>query len=122
MKEPRPTMISARPPERRSTVENSWKTRIGSSELRTVTALVSRMRRRPGGRGREHDGRRRDREVGPMVLAHSEDVEADFVGELDLLDELAQAAGGVASLLAPDVREREYADLHLSFLAHGRSR
>src|SRR6188472_3512632 len=44
MKDPRPTMISARPPETRSSVENSWKTRIGSSELRTVTALVSRMR------------------------------------------------------------------------------
>src|SRR5262245_50975508 len=44
MKDPRPTMISARPSETRSSVENSWKTRIGSSELRTVTALVSRMR------------------------------------------------------------------------------
>ena len=44
-----------------------------------------------------------------MVLADAEDVEADRVGELDLLDELAQAAGGVASLLAPNIREREYA-------------
>jgi len=44
MNEPRPTMISARPPESKSTVENSWKTRTGSSELRTVTALVNRMR------------------------------------------------------------------------------
>ena len=44
MNEPRPTMISARPPERRSSVENSWNTRTGSSELSTVTALVSRMR------------------------------------------------------------------------------
>ena len=44
MNDPRPTMISARPPESRSSVENSWKTRIGSSELRTVTALVSRIR------------------------------------------------------------------------------
>ena len=37
-------MISARPPEIRSTVANSSNTRTGSSELRTVTALVSRMR------------------------------------------------------------------------------
>ena len=44
MNEPRPTMISARPPESRSRVAKSWKTRTGSSELRTVTALVSRIR------------------------------------------------------------------------------
>ena len=44
MNEPRPAMISARPPESRSTVANCWKTRIGSSELITLTALVSRIR------------------------------------------------------------------------------
>ena len=33
MNEPRPAMISARPPESRSTVANCWKTRTGSSEL-----------------------------------------------------------------------------------------
>jgi hypothetical protein len=44
MKEPRPAMISARPSDSRSTSANSWKTRTGSSELRTVTALVRRMR------------------------------------------------------------------------------
>ena len=43
MKEPRPAMISARPLERRSRVENCWKTRTGSSEESTETALVSRM-------------------------------------------------------------------------------
>ena len=37
-------MISARPPEIRSSVAKSWKTRTGSSELSTETALVSRMR------------------------------------------------------------------------------
>ena len=37
-------MISARPPESRSTVANSWNTRTGSSELSTVTALVRRIR------------------------------------------------------------------------------
>ena len=45
MKDPRPTVISARPPEMRSSVAKSWNTRTGSSELSTVTALVSRMRR-----------------------------------------------------------------------------
>ena len=44
MNEPRPAMISARPPDSRSIVANCWKTRTGSSELRTVTALESRMR------------------------------------------------------------------------------
>ncbi len=37
-------MISARPPEIRSTVAKSWKTRTGSSELSTETALVRRIR------------------------------------------------------------------------------
>jgi hypothetical protein len=44
MNDPRPAMISARPPERRSSVAKSWKTRTGSSELSTLTALVRRMR------------------------------------------------------------------------------
>ena len=39
------TLVSARPPEMRSTVEKSWKTRTGSSELSTVTALVRRIPR-----------------------------------------------------------------------------
>jgi hypothetical protein len=37
-------MISARPSEIRSSVAKSWKTRTGSSELKTVTALVRRTR------------------------------------------------------------------------------
>ena len=44
MNEPRPAMISARPPESRSSVAKSWKTRTGSSELSTVTALDNRIR------------------------------------------------------------------------------
>ncbi len=43
MNDPRPTMISARPALRPSSVANCWKTRTGSSELSTVTALVSRI-------------------------------------------------------------------------------
>ena len=45
MNEPLPAMISARPPEIRSRVAKSWNTLTGSSELRTDTALVSRIRR-----------------------------------------------------------------------------
>ena len=43
MKEPRPAMISARPPDSRSSVANCWKTLTGSSDESTVTALVSRI-------------------------------------------------------------------------------
>lgn len=41
--EPRPAMFSARPPDSRSSVAKSWKTRTGSSELSTDTALVRRI-------------------------------------------------------------------------------
>ena len=41
--------------------------------------------------GGEHDGRSGDGELGPVVLADAVDVEADLVGELDLLHEVAQA-------------------------------
>ena len=44
MNEPRPAMISARPPDSRSIVAKSWNTRTGSSDESTVTALVSRIR------------------------------------------------------------------------------
>ena len=37
-------MISARPLDSRSSVENCWKTRTGSSLLSTLTALVNRIR------------------------------------------------------------------------------
>ena len=45
MNEPRPATISALPFESRSSVANSWNTRTGSAALRTVTALVRRIRR-----------------------------------------------------------------------------
>src|SRR2546428_2499329 len=43
MNEPRPTTISARPREMRSSVANCSNTRTGSAALRTATALVKRM-------------------------------------------------------------------------------
>src|SRR2546430_484324 len=43
MNEPRPAMISARPPEIRSMCANCSKTRTGSSEESTLTALESRI-------------------------------------------------------------------------------
>ena len=59
-----------------------------------MTALVSRIRSVRAAAAAEHDGGRRDREVGPVVLADAEHVEADLVGELDLLDQVAQPLGG----------------------------
>ena len=44
MNVPRPAMISARPPEMRSTVAKSSNTRTGSRVERIVTALATRMR------------------------------------------------------------------------------
>ena len=44
MNDPRPTVISARPPLMASTVEKRWKTRIGSSLESTVTDVPSRIR------------------------------------------------------------------------------
>ena len=44
MNDPRPAMISARPPDSRSSVAKSWYTRTGSSDDSTVTALESRTR------------------------------------------------------------------------------
>ena len=100
MKEPRPTMISARPPDSRSSVAKSWKTRTGSSELSTVTALVSRMRSVRAATAASTTAGRRDREVGAVVLADAEHVEADLVGQLDLLQQVAHP------LLGRDRRSR----------------
>ena len=45
MNEPRLRITSARPPDTASSVEKRWNTRTGSSELRTVTAEPSLIRR-----------------------------------------------------------------------------
>ena len=70
--------------------------------------------RRPRGHCCEHDCRCGDGEVGAVVLADAEDVEADLVRELGLLDELVQAL--LRTLALPRVREREDADLHAEVL------
>ena len=76
--------------ERREVLEDAH----GSSELSTLDrARRAGCARALGGR-REHDGGRRDGEVGAVVLADAEDVEPDLVGELDLLDQVAQPLGG----------------------------
>ena len=91
MNEPRPAMISARPPESRSSVANCWNTRTGSSELSTLTALVSRMRFVRSATAARAIAGAETAKSGPVVLADPEDVEPDLVGEGRLLDQVAQA-------------------------------
>ena len=68
------------------------------------------------GGGRQHDGRRRHGEVGAVVLADAEDVETDLVGQLDLLDQVAQALtrclGHARHHAGLELAERVDADLH----------
>ena len=92
MNEPRPAMISARPPDSRSSVAKSWKTRTGSSELMTLTALVSRIRFVRAAAAARTTAGAETAKSGPVVLADAEDVEAELVGELDLLEQVARAA------------------------------
>ena len=54
--------------------------------------------------GGEHDRGRGRREVRAVVLADAEDVEPDLVGELDLLDEVAQPLAGRQRAPVPGVR------------------
>ena len=88
MNEPRPAMISARPPETRSSVAKSWKTRTGSSELITETALVSRMRDVRAAAAARMTAGAETVNSWPVVLADAEHVEPDLVGQLDLLEQV----------------------------------
>ena len=59
-----------------------------------MTALDRRMRSSPGGNCREGDCRRGHEEVGAVVLADREHVEAELVGELRLLEEVMHSLLG----------------------------
>jgi hypothetical protein len=82
-------MISARPPESRSSSANCSKNanRVVRAEhghgAREPDALGSRRDRR------EHDRRCGDDEIGPVMLADAENVEPELVRELGLLEEVA---------------------------------
>ena len=93
MNDLRPAMISARPPEeqveRREVLEHADRVVRAQDGDRAREPDPARSLRP---RGEHHRGRRHS-EVGPMVLAHAEDVEADPIGELDLLEQVAEALG-----------------------------
>ena len=106
-------MISARPPDSRSSVAKSWNTRTGSSELSTRDGAREADLLGAGRARGQRDGRGRDREVGPVVLADAEHVEADLVGQLGLLQEVAHPLlAGSTPVAVAQLRERVHADLH----------
>ena len=104
VKEPRPSVTSARPFETALSVEKRWNTRIGSSDDSTVTAEPSQIRLRAPGDGGEHHVGRGDREVGPMMLADAEGIDAGLVGQHAFLDHVADDLGVRARRCRPAPR------------------
>ncbi len=91
MNEPRPAMISARPPEIRSSSANCLKDAYGVLRAEDGHGAREPDPLGPGGDRRQHDGRCGDEKVRPVVLADREHVEADLIGQLGLLEQLAHA-------------------------------
>ena len=116
MNEPRPAMISARPPERRSSVAYCWKTRTGSSELSTVTALVSRMRVVRSATAASAIAGAETAKSGRWCSPIAEDVEPDLVGERRLLDRFAEPLLGrdrpARAWVGRELREGVEAEFH----------
>ena len=54
----------------------------GTSEADVLSAL---------GHGREHDRRHGDGEVGAVMLAHGEDIEADLIGQPRFIDDVEES-------------------------------
>src|SRR5438445_11698451 len=93
MNEPRPTTISARPWDTRSSVANSWNTRTGSAALSTVTALVRRIRRVRAAAGSEEHRWSRVEVLLAVMFSDPEGVKPDAFRVLDLLDQVTHALG-----------------------------
>ena len=116
MNEPRPGhdlgAAAGEQVERREVLEHAH--RVVRAEHRDGARQADPLRARR--RGGEHDRRRRDGEVGTVVLADAEDVEPDLVGELDLLDQVAQpllgADVGPTSTSEVELREGVDAEFH----------
>ena len=91
MDEPRPTTISARPRDSKSSVANSLEQpdRVGGAQHRHGAREADAL----GARGRraEDDGRGRVEELAAVVLADPERIQPEPIGVLDLLDQVAQA-------------------------------
>jgi len=72
--------------ERREVLEDADGIVGAEHRDRARQADAGRARRRR----REHDSRGGDSELGPVVLADAEDVQSDLIGELNLLEQVAQ--------------------------------
>ena len=114
MNEPRPAMISARPPEMQVELGE-----VLEDADRVVGAEHGDRAREadplgPGGDRGQHDRRRGDEEVGAVVLADGEHVEAELVGQLGLLEQVAHpllradAGGEVGEGGESEFHGREY--------------
>ena len=75
------------------------------------------------GRRRQDARRRGGREIGPVVLADAEHIEADLVGQLDLFDQVAQPLRRVDGLpgrrIGRGFRECVDADFHAGPFGRG---
>src|SRR5207249_386342 len=91
MNEPRPTTISARPPEMRSSVAKLWNTRTGSAALSTATALVRRMRFVRAAAAARITAGAESRNSLRWWSPIPEDIQSDLVGVLNLLEQIAHA-------------------------------
>ena len=101
---PRPAIISARPPEMRSTVAKSSNTVTGSAVLRMVTALAKRNPLRCRRHRRQHDSRRGNSHIQPMMFANRKNVETQCVSKLCCSEDLRQPLLGVNCLASLHVR------------------
>ena len=99
-------MISARPPEIRSTVAKSSKTRTGSAVLRMVTALARRMRSVTAAIAANTTGGAADRHIQPMMFADRENIETRRIGKLRCRKDLRQALLGAWPRFRHKVAER----------------
>ena len=115
MNDPRPAMISARPPDSRSSVANCWNTRTGSSELITETALVSRMRSVRAAAAASTTAGAETVKSGRWCSPTPNTSRPDLVGQLDLLQQVAQPLLR-RDRVRRDLAERVDAELHRSEL------
>jgi hypothetical protein len=116
VKEPRPRITSARPFETASRLEKRWKhpDRVVGGEHRDRRAEADALR--PRGDRCEQDLGRRDGEIGAVMLAKADDIDAELVRKHRFLDDVADdlrmgqqtavgAGGDVAERVEPQFND-----------------
>ena len=89
MNEPRPAMISARPPEMQIELGELLEHADGVVRAQHGDRARQADPLGPRGDGGERDCRRGHEKIGAMVLADREHVQAELIGELRLLEQVA---------------------------------